>query len=103
MCLLAVMYRVLDGAPLVIAANREEAFARGGSPPELWADPRAVVAGTDPVAGGTWLGVNAHGVLVAVTNRRRTQIPSAPRSRGLLVRNLLAAPTALVASEWAVR
>src|SRR5437763_506886 len=103
MCLLAMLYRAVDGAPLLVAANREEAYARGGTPPALWAEPRAVVAGVDPQAGGTWLGVNAHGLLVAVTNRRLSHPPERPRSRGLLVRDLLAAPDALAAADPADR
>jgi uncharacterized protein with NRDE domain len=103
MCLLAMLYRAVDGAPLLVAANREEAYARGGTPPALWAEPRAVVAGVDPKAGGTWLGVNAHGLLVAVTNRKLSHPPERPRSRGLLVRDLLATPDALAAADHAAR
>jgi hypothetical protein len=61
------------------------------------------VAGTDPVAGGTWLGVNEHGVLVAITNRRKSDIPPQPRSRGLLARELLAFPSAATATDYALR
>ena len=32
MCLLALLYRVVDGAPVVLAANREEDYARGDYP-----------------------------------------------------------------------
>jgi uncharacterized protein with NRDE domain len=101
MCLLAVFFRVADDAPLVVGANREEAYARGGLPPQLLDGPTRAVAGLDPVAGGTWLGVNEHGVLVAVTNRKKSQVPDRPRSRGLLVRELLGCPTAAAAVEQA--
>ena len=30
MCLLALFYRVIEDAPIVAGANREEAYARGG-------------------------------------------------------------------------
>jgi hypothetical protein len=60
------------------------------------------VFGTDPAAGGTWLGVNEHGVLVAVTNRRKSHPPPQPRSRGLLTRELLAFPTAREAAAYVV-
>ena len=33
MCLLALFYRVVDDAPVVAGANREELYARGGEPP----------------------------------------------------------------------
>src|SRR5262245_49431399 len=103
MCLLALFFRVADDAPLVVGANREEAYARGGLPPQLLDGPTRAVAGLDPVAGGTWLGVNEHGVLVAVTNRRKTRLPQQPRSRGLLARELLGCPTAAAAVERATR
>ena len=35
----------------------------------------------DLEAGGTWLGVNGHGVLIAVTNRHKVDVPAQPRSR----------------------
>src|SRR5207253_2764050 len=35
MCLLALFYRVVEDAPLVVGANREEAYARGGEPPRI--------------------------------------------------------------------
>jgi uncharacterized protein with NRDE domain len=89
MCLLALFFRVVEDAPVVVGANREEFYARGGEPPHVLDGPVPAVAGTDPQAGGTWLGVNAHGVLVAVTNRPRSDPPARPRSRGLLVRDLL--------------
>jgi hypothetical protein len=103
MCLLALLYRVADDAPVVVGANREEFYARGGEPPRLVPGHPPFVAGLDPVAGGTWLGVNAAGVLVAVTNRRKSQPPPAPRSRGLLARELLGRASAAEAAEHAAR
>ena len=35
MCLLALFFRVVEDAPVVIGANREEAYRRGGEPPRL--------------------------------------------------------------------
>jgi uncharacterized protein with NRDE domain len=103
MCLLALFFRVVDDAPLVVGANREEAFARGGEPPQVLGGPLRAVGGRDPAAGGTWLGVNANGLLVAVTNRRGSRVPLQPRSRGLLVRELLDCPSAAAAAEQATR
>jgi uncharacterized protein with NRDE domain len=103
MCLLALFYRVAEDAPVVVGANREEIYRRGGEPPRVLDGPIRALAGTDPVAGGTWLGVNASGVLVAVTNRRKSQEPERPRSRGLLVRDLLGCPSAAAAVELATR
>jgi uncharacterized protein with NRDE domain len=103
MCLLALFYRVVEDAPVVVGANREEYFARGGMPPQLLDGPVRAMAGIDPVAGGTWLGLNAHGVLIAVTNRPNSQLPMQPRSRGLLTRQLLGCVSAAQAVEMATR
>src|SRR5436309_7564443 len=101
MCLLALFFRVVEDAPVVVGANREEAYDRGGEPPRLLDGACRAVGGIDPVAGGTWLGVNERGVLAAVTNRPRSEPPPQPRSRGLLVRDLLACPTAAAAADLA--
>jgi uncharacterized protein with NRDE domain len=103
MCLIALFFRAVEDAPLVVGANREEFYARGGEPPRLLDGPVRAVAGTDPTAGGTWLGLNAHGVLVAVTNRAKSRPPDRPRSRGLLARDLLGCPSATAAVEAAAR
>lgn len=103
MCLLALFFRVVEDAAVVAGANREEYYQRGGEPPRLLEGPVCAVAGVDPAAGGTWLGVNENGVLVAVTNRRKSETPREPRSRGLLTRELLACPSAEAAVDHAIR
>jgi uncharacterized protein with NRDE domain len=89
MCLVAVGIRVCGDVPLVIGANREEHYRRGGTVPKVSVDSYRFVAGLDPAAGGTWLGVNEFGVVIAVANRKRERLPDSARSRGLLVRDLL--------------
>jgi uncharacterized protein with NRDE domain len=96
------MYRIVEDAPLIVGANREEFYQRGGEPPQILDGPIPAVGGRDPAAGGTWLAVNARGVLVAVTNRPKSQLPVQPRSRGLLARDLLACATAKAAADLAV-
>jgi hypothetical protein len=49
------------------------------------------------------LGVNAAGVLVAVINRPKSDVPAQPRSRGLLTRELLALSSAADAADVAAR
>jgi uncharacterized protein with NRDE domain len=102
MCLLSLFFRVVEDSPLVVGANREEFYARGGEPPRLLDGPVRAVAGLDPTAGGTWFGVNEHGVVVALTNRIKSQPPAQPRSRGLLVRDLLVCASAKIAANGAV-
>ncbi|HEY7158265.1 MAG TPA: NRDE family protein [Gemmataceae bacterium] len=103
MCLLALFFRVVEDAAVVAGANREEYYQRGGELPRLLDGRVSAVAGVDPLAGGTWFGVNARGVLVAVTNRRKSETPPRPHSRGLLVREMLACSSAAAAVEHAVR
>lgn len=98
MCTLIVLDRVVPGCPLVVAANRDEYHARPAAPPsrvEVSQDGRvAFVAPQDLEAGGTWMGVNAKGLFVGLTNRPSSSPMSAGRSRGLLVRDLLTLPEA---------
>ncbi len=101
MCLVALCYRMVEDAPVVVGANREEAYVRGGSPPRILDGPLRAIGGVDPTAGGTWLGVNERGVLIAVTNRRKAAPPARPRSRGLLARDLLGFTTAAGAADHA--
>jgi uncharacterized protein with NRDE domain len=101
MCVIVIAFRCSAGMPLLVGANREEAYARGGTEPAVHEGRISFVAGLDPSAGGTWLGVNAAGLLVAVTNRPKSSLPSGRRSRGLLVRDLLASESAAAAVEMA--
>jgi uncharacterized protein with NRDE domain len=103
MCLLAILWRVTDDAPLIVAANREEEYARGGTLPAVVEGPVKFVGGLDPRAGGTWFGVNQFGVVAAATNGRRGRTPPEPRSRGLLVRDLLGCQTATEAARLAAK
>ncbi|MBX9790299.1 MAG: NRDE family protein [Pirellulales bacterium] len=103
MCLLALEYRTLADAPILVAANREEYFNRPATAPTVQTGRPRVLCGLDSRAGGTWLGVNEHGLLVAVTNRLKRELPEQPRSRGLLCRELLACPSAEAAAELASR
>ena len=97
MCTIAILFRVAD-VPLVIAANRDELYARPTRPPEVLGP--ATVGGVDALSGGTWLAVNRAGRFAAVTNQRALETPPPGlRSRGLAVKELAAAddPDAYVA------
>jgi uncharacterized protein with NRDE domain len=83
-CWIAVLHRVNAHYPLIVAANREESRTRPSQPPFRWAGSPTVWAGRDELAGGTWLGVNATGLLAAVTNRPADSRDATRRSRGLL-------------------
>lgn len=93
MCTLIVLDRIVPDVPLLVASNRDEYFRRPAAPPTLVrpADARlpACLAPQDLEAGGTWMGVNARGLFVGLTNRAAEPCPER-RSRGLLVQELLA-------------
>jgi uncharacterized protein with NRDE domain len=99
MCTLAVFRNVTPRWPLVVAANRDEFYARPTAAPGPLDAPRGVVAGRDLEAGGTWLGLATAGrpFVAALLNRREADQPARPtapgqRSRGLLCMDVLAAP-----------
>src|SRR5215471_2946480 len=85
MCTLAVYVAVADDIPLLIAANRDEFLDRPSADPAIIAYDPTVFAGQDLSAGGTWFGVNQHGLVIGLLNRRQVAEPDATRrSRGLL-------------------
>jgi uncharacterized protein with NRDE domain len=92
MCLAAFALQAHPRFPLVIAANRDEFFARAAAPMAWWADHPDLLAGRDLEAGGTWFGLTRTGRLALVTNVREPgrQRADAP-SRGALVVNWLSA------------
>lgn len=102
MCLLAIQYRLVPEAPILVAANREEFYDRKSQPPSIQSGKPRILSGTDLQAGGTWLGVNQNGLFVGATNRMKMSPPVAPRSRGVLCRELLRASSAQNAMELAM-
>lgn len=94
MCLILVAWQAHPDYPLVVAANRDEFFARPTAPAAFWQDAPQILAGRDLQAGGTWLGVNRQGCFAALTNYREGAQPHANApSRGALVADFLAGET----------
>jgi uncharacterized protein with NRDE domain len=85
MCTLAIYFQTASRWPIVLAANRDEFLDRPAAEPTTLADHPYIVGGKDLRAGGTWLGINEHGLVAGLLNRRATAgaDPKA-RSRGLL-------------------
>jgi uncharacterized protein with NRDE domain len=84
-CTLAIDFQVSPEVPLVVAANRDEFLDRPSAAPRLLSADPWVVGGQDLNAGGTWFGVNEHGMVVGLLNRRSATKPDPEkRSRGLL-------------------
>lgn len=89
MCLILVAWKVHPGIPLVVAANRDEFYARPAARAAFWEDRPDVLAGRDLQARGTWMGVSRRGRFAAVTNYRGGTEPGAAESRGSLVTRYL--------------
>jgi uncharacterized protein with NRDE domain len=91
MCLIAFALDAHPAYRLVVAANRDELYARPTAPAAWWTDAPDVLAGRDLREGGTWMGVTRAGRFAAVTNYRDpglAQKAGAP-SRGALVADFL--------------
>lgn len=92
MCLILFAHQAHRNYPLILAANRDEAYARPAAPAAFWDDHPHIYGGRDLEKGGTWLGLTLSGRIAAVTNyRNRTgDRRTAPLSRGALVSGFLA-------------
>lgn len=90
MCTLMVLHNVHDNYPLIIAANRDEAYDRQSEEPDfIQLLPLAVVAPRDVLRGGTWMGAAQGGWFVGLTNQDAGGTLSNKKSRGEVVRNCL--------------
>ncbi len=103
MCVLAIQYKAAADAPILLAENREENPDRPTQPPRIQSGRPRVLCGIARTAGGTWVGVNQHGLVVAIANRPKAVVPAEPRSRGLLCRELLGLDSAKKAAKHAFR
>lgn len=89
MCLILVAWHAHPHFPLVVAANRDEFYARPTASCTRWPNSPEIIGGRDLEAGGTWLGVSEQGRFAAVTNVREPGIAKGRLSRGELTRNFL--------------
>lgn len=90
MCLILLAWQAHPRYPLVLAANRDEFFARPSAGAAFWEDAPHVLAGRDLQGGGTWLGVTRQGRFAALTNYRDpAQVRADAPSRGELVSRFL--------------
>ena len=90
MCLILFSWNVHPVYKLIVAANRDEFYARPTSEASFWQDHPSVLAGRDLKAGGTWLGLDKAGYFAAITNYRDVEnIKTPAASRGDLTKNFL--------------
>jgi uncharacterized protein with NRDE domain len=92
MCLILFAAGAHRRFPLIVAANRDEAYDRRAAVAGQWEDHPNVYGGRDLERGGTWLGIARNGRFAAITNYRQGHHSgNAPRTRGELTRNYLTA------------
>ncbi len=90
MCILFVALAEHPRYPLIVAANRDEEFARPSASANFWSDFPDIYGGRDLQAGGTWLAVNKAGRFAAITNLRMPHLyKDAAISRGGLIPDYL--------------
>jgi uncharacterized protein with NRDE domain len=97
MCLITFAWQAHPDYPLIVAANRDEWFARPAKALHAWPN-STIIAGQDVQAGGTWLGITPARRFAALTNIRR---PAADKqlgkaSRGQIVVDFLTASVSAV-------
>jgi uncharacterized protein with NRDE domain len=90
MCLIVFAWKQSADTPLLLAANRDEFYARPALAASWWEEAPHVYAGKDLEAGGTWMGINKQGRFAAITNIRNGEGKKigAP-SRGKIVADFL--------------
>jgi len=93
MCLIAIAHNASPKFPLVVAANRDELYARPTRPAHVWEDDARIVGGLDLRAGGTWLALRRGGRFGAITNVRGAGREGGA-SRGTLVAGFVRGETA---------
>ena len=93
MCLILAAWQADPRFPLVIAANRDEYFARPTRSAAFWPESPDLLGGRDLSAGGTWLGITRTGAsfrFAALTNfRDPANEKQKATSRGSLVSGFL--------------
>lgn len=89
MCTLVLLQR--PGELLAVSGNRNELLGRPALGPRVI---DGVLLPHDALSGGSWLGLNARGLFVCITNRRGVIIDPSRKSRGLLVLEALQAEDA---------
>lgn len=91
MCIITFQMNEHPKYKLMIAANRDESYARPSQQAHYWQDAPQLLAGKDLKAGGTWLGITKTGKFAAITNYRdvKTMYNKYPKSRGDILTDYL--------------
>lgn len=96
MCTVMLAWNLYHDLPLILAANRDEFHDRPAISPKLHRSETGhpCIAPQDLRRGGTWIGMNEHRMVAAITNRDWSIEGVGKRTRGSIVACALAAPSA---------
>lgn len=91
MCLIVFQIDQQPHYKFILAANRDEEYARPTMAAHFWPEYPGLLAGKDLSAKGTWLGITNQGKFAAITNDYTGNMPLQPTgvSRGKLVLDYL--------------
>lgn len=90
MCLILFAYKNHPKYDLILAANRDEFYARPTGEARWHGSKPNILAGVDHHAGGTWMGISECGKFAALTNYRNpADMQPHKASRGRLVKDFL--------------
>ncbi len=99
MCTVILAFKHFAGQPIRLVANRDEQLDRPAETFRLRQTDPKTLSPRDLVAGGTWIGVNEHGIAVAITNRFGAAPDPDRRSRGELVSMALQHTSVVAAAD----
>lgn len=101
MCVLLIAIDMHPERRLMVAANRDEQYARPATVPRVHeAGDMRMLAPRDVQAGGTWEGVHESGLIVVITNRPDGDCDPQRASRGQLCLEALEQGRAVAVREW---
>lgn len=103
MGIMAFQYKTAADSPILVAYNREERPDRPSQAPRIQSGCPRIICGIDRKSGGTWFGVNQHGMFACAINRTKREMPFNPRSRGVLCREMLNCSNPQKAAEMALK
>ena len=90
MCFALLAIQAHPHYAFILAANRDEYFARASAPLGIWPNNPMIIGGQDLVSGGSWLAINPAMQRLALVTSYRAGIPQTQKlSRGLLVNHVL--------------
>lgn len=94
MCLINLSFQQHPKYKLIIAANRDEFYARPAKEAHYWQDHPEIFAGRDLRGNGTWLGMTTTGKFAALTNYRHPDyMYGDKKTRGKIISHFLMGST----------